>query len=701
MSVERSKNFMLAKQISIKYPIETGQPFFFMHIPKTAGLTLHRILDNLFPAPLICPIITLRGLLQFPPEQLPNYQLYRGHFSYNFAYSLPKFPLIMTMLRDPIERTISQYEYSRSDPSNGKLHNLAQSLTLLEYLKDPLGRASIHNLQTRFIGIPLDARLTKGQVAYPIHLGIDVAKERLEAFEFIGITEKFQASMDLLSYTFSLPPIREYQRLNTTSRRIQRHELEDQVIEAILEANKDDLELYEYGLRLFEQRYVQMGHELVTKEYEGISLQKPTPTEIDLTFDQPIDGWGWYPADYITELGYVRWIGPKLKATLYFVLKADKDLIVEFEVLKPLSDSLLEGLRLEVNNYTVPLNYSISDNSTYIFSGIIPQSAISTFSTFTFHVPETIIPHEINPEYDDTRPLGLAFHRLKIQPAFEVVHTEVDLIFDQSISGWGWYPSDYIPDFGYMRWMGPKPQSTLYIALEDDTDRGVEFEVLRPLSASLLDNLRLEVNGFDIPLTYALSKRATYVFSGIIPQAAISTLSTFTFHIPETVIPHEINSNNDDTRSLGLAFHHLKIVHPFKIIRSSCAEPLSQADIQVQLATSDTEFEMAPDEKQVVKVKVYNNSSVKWAALGDEQGKYQIRLGALWYDTEGNILEKAPERADLLYDLPPEHAETLELTLSTPSIPGTYTVKVNMVQELVAWFNSDNALTLSVVVVPN
>ena len=56
-------------------------------------------------------------------------------------------------------------------------------------------------------------------------------------------------------------------------------------------------------------------------------------------------------------------------------------------------------------------------------------------------------------------------------------------------------------------------------------------------------------------------------------------------------------------------------------------------------------------------------------------------------------------RASLLFDLTPGQEVELPLTVTAPREPGRYTLEIDMVQELVAWFGSAGSKTLRLEVV--
>lgn len=83
----------------------------FLHIPKTAGQTVHNALAQAVGAPNVSPIRvhtqTKQGGHQFPA----GYRLYSGHIDWSALDAVPKPRFVFSILRDPRERIASFYFY--------------------------------------------------------------------------------------------------------------------------------------------------------------------------------------------------------------------------------------------------------------------------------------------------------------------------------------------------------------------------------------------------------------------------------------------------------------------------------------------------------------------------------------------------------------------------------------------------------------
>ena len=87
------------------------KPVVFLHIPKTAGQTIHSELARLAGPGRVSPVRVHTeapaGAAQFPP----GYDLYSGHIDWDALETLPEERFVFTVLRNPCERIASFYFY--------------------------------------------------------------------------------------------------------------------------------------------------------------------------------------------------------------------------------------------------------------------------------------------------------------------------------------------------------------------------------------------------------------------------------------------------------------------------------------------------------------------------------------------------------------------------------------------------------------
>ena len=401
--------------------ISRNETLCFVHIPKTAGLTLRIILDSRFRWNDICPADDYSTLAAFSKDDIGEYRLVRGHFWQNVGECMSSQPLLMTVLRDPVERTLSQYEYTRREPANGPLYDLVRNMTIEEYLRDEfLRECFVRDVQTRFIA-PVSQPVDPNEFAPLVHLGIEQAKSNLLKFRFVGITERFDDTVRLLAHTLGWRPINAFLTRNSARGRVARSQLPRHVVEDILSLNENDAKLYEFAMELFDQRYTAMVDDLLDDEFHRHSAAVALPKDtVRVEFDQVPNGDGWYPAE-LSEAGeFFRWTGPTTTAFLDLPVSPGRDMRIRFKVVDRITVEVLESLSVRVNDTLINVTPESSASIEVVFAGVIPASALRAdwpHARVSFQLSQTQTPPDSGdgPNCDD-RHLGVALAWIEITP---------------------------------------------------------------------------------------------------------------------------------------------------------------------------------------------------------------------------------------------------------------------------------------------
>lgn len=85
----------------------------FLHLPKTAGHSVHTVLSHFFHDTEICPVRFDSELSDCKLGDLRRYRLYSGHFNWNVLDFTPEPRFVFSVLRSPEERILSLYMYLR------------------------------------------------------------------------------------------------------------------------------------------------------------------------------------------------------------------------------------------------------------------------------------------------------------------------------------------------------------------------------------------------------------------------------------------------------------------------------------------------------------------------------------------------------------------------------------------------------------
>lgn len=128
------------------------RPLYFLHVPKTGGTSLSAWLDGHFAPGDVCPWRELGQAIAAPRERLRSYRLYRGHHGMYLPRLLGTPLAIVTIVRDPLSRSISHYRDIVSRVTH-PLHERVRGLTFEEFVLGGDAEAELRNLQCRFLAL--------------------------------------------------------------------------------------------------------------------------------------------------------------------------------------------------------------------------------------------------------------------------------------------------------------------------------------------------------------------------------------------------------------------------------------------------------------------------------------------------------------------------------------------------------------------
>lgn len=250
-----------------------GKALIFLHIPKTAGTTLNRIIEwqynplSIFTMDPYRIRATPERLSKLSEERRRRLRMVRGHFYYGLHEFLPQGATYMTMLREPVARFFSSYYFIQRRP----LHPMHRKVTSERIGVEDFIRLTPHrqNLQCSLIaGIKSNGRCKEDT--------LEIAKENLaKSFSVVGICERFEESLMLMAQTYNWRvPFYENRKVSKT-----RPNVEPAAVELIKENNQLDLELYRFGKELFEASLARKKSEVEEGLARLRALSKPTPIE--------------------------------------------------------------------------------------------------------------------------------------------------------------------------------------------------------------------------------------------------------------------------------------------------------------------------------------------------------------------------------------------------------------------------------------
>jgi hypothetical protein len=249
-----------------------GRRLAFIHLPRTGGSAVQHHLDSIAGRANVVRV-------KLPPDflgqlaDLRSTQIVLGHFFYPVVRLLPGAG-IATVVRDPVERTISVWEYLHWQPHHPD-HELLSSRgigSIDEFARDGHLAGHVRDNQTRLLGMEYDleaivAALEAGEIDLEEARRIAVeaqrapadaamlarAKQRLGQMLVVGLTEELPAFVRRLELAIGLPPgppleSRNVSPADTIPRREEAYD--ESTRRGLADLNALDVELYAFAQEL-------------------------------------------------------------------------------------------------------------------------------------------------------------------------------------------------------------------------------------------------------------------------------------------------------------------------------------------------------------------------------------------------------------------------------------------------------------------
>jgi len=260
--------------------------FFFIHVMKTGGTSfVFQLLQNFEPDELypsavdrdsptdVTPYASIPKMLALSPERSDRIRVYTGHMPYVASELLGIDVIRLTLLRDPVDRTISMLKHvKRLFPSYSEFPLEAI------YDDEPIFRHYLDNYQTKVFALtaeeraralaaaanPTDSAAARPSVPNQRPFGpsqsipvdgsrFEHAKANLATVDVIGLNERYGEFLDELHARFGWWPdgLRREARANVSS---EDWEISNALRRRIADELAADMEFYEYAKELVEAR---------------------------------------------------------------------------------------------------------------------------------------------------------------------------------------------------------------------------------------------------------------------------------------------------------------------------------------------------------------------------------------------------------------------------------------------------------------
>jgi Sulfotransferase family len=272
----------------VMHPDSCGHPYLtagrdtlvFIHLEKTGGTSLRNMLEGQFPLDRRCPVRDNK-LHLLSVAELGRYDFFAGHFDRSSLRFIPRDKIkTVALFREPRARLISFYRFLKSHPvgdefANDTLIRVANESTVEEFFECDETRSfpAVYNHYLIAMGASFAwfdqhrGSLSRDDFC----TALEEAKRQIRALTALGITERFDQSVEFIGKVFnlSLPPsiaslhvTDTLPELDARFRRVDHVTMTPRLDAALRELTEYDEELYRFAANEFERRYAELNDTL-------------------------------------------------------------------------------------------------------------------------------------------------------------------------------------------------------------------------------------------------------------------------------------------------------------------------------------------------------------------------------------------------------------------------------------------------------
>jgi hypothetical protein len=218
----------------------------FLHIPKTAGTSLRKIIETEYPGEeclwLYYPAPYQPAVLETIQALLPAAKMLYGHVSFGIHQLLGIEGKYLTFLRNPIDRVISLYNHHARDPDMLYYTTIQDGMTLLDMLEGEI-TPETNNHIVRILTCNGQLEMLDDTSA------LQQAIENInQYFSFVGLMEQFRESVIRLGQQLGWQTPLEIPYLNEDPTKT-RQTIDAQTQAALERYNRLDMLLYQHVSR--------------------------------------------------------------------------------------------------------------------------------------------------------------------------------------------------------------------------------------------------------------------------------------------------------------------------------------------------------------------------------------------------------------------------------------------------------------------
>jgi FkbM family methyltransferase len=243
---------------------QSDQLVLFLHIPKAGGTTIQQLICRHYPPKSIFALdpakqdVGISDLRKMSPDVIARLNVIMGHMGYGIHQFLERNVAYVTMLRNPVDRIVSNYYYVLRTPSHC-LHKLLKRkrMGLAEYAASGL-TPQLENGQTRILASQ-DGNIGSSDGISCNTKDLDRARDILKnRIEIVGVMERFDESLLLMQRRFGWNCIK-HVPANIGPKNQRRPELDEKTLDIIRSRNELDQILYKDAVEIMDNAVRKAG----------------------------------------------------------------------------------------------------------------------------------------------------------------------------------------------------------------------------------------------------------------------------------------------------------------------------------------------------------------------------------------------------------------------------------------------------------
>lgn len=404
---------------------------YFLHIPKCAGTTFRTWLENNYHKDETIGFWNDISVTKTPPSVLKSKRCISSHSGWGLMEHLADTHRVVTVLRDPIERTISSYRFIQQITGHA-LNKLARSVNTLEFFQHPTVRRCMANGQTRQLAF----RSMKNTIEIQSLAGtfiqneyemkkidefdertLEIAIKNMDKIEFLGTSDNINELVLSICDFYGWYPPNNLPKLNVTHAEFTA-DVTSNVIDEVKSINEKDIILYEkHAINSMRKRAGSLQRRKVIEKFE-IAIKSATPrADFRFDFESPLNGEGWYGREQENGGWIVRWTGPEASSSLYLRLDPSFNHAITLMASSYLHE-IMSGLEIFANGKKLDVSFIQLESPAgckRVIKTVVDSTLLSKYDgllEFRIQLPYTIIPHELSSTDPDRRALGIYVHWL-------------------------------------------------------------------------------------------------------------------------------------------------------------------------------------------------------------------------------------------------------------------------------------------------